>query len=365
MIESKSQGERGIDTGRPSSAPVGAGGPLNVIIPISGDSDVGSARRAANKIGMDAGMSETEAGSISLVVTEAARNIARYGGEGSIMLRLIDDNRQPMVEMIAIDKGPGIGDMSRAMSDGFSTGGTPGKGLGAIRRLSSEFDIWSSSTCGTVVVSRIAIASRKAESDVASIGVVCSPLRGETECGDAWMIDTTANGFIVALVDGLGHGPEAAVAADTAIAVIRRKRNSTLDEMLRSANDACKPTRGAAVQIATISTTSRTIVSAGVGNISASINTGGGSKSIPSQPGIVGHQMSRVREQTLPWSADSLLAMHSDGLSARWRLDSYPGLRLRDPAIIAAVLYRDFMRGRDDATILMVRSTNSSGARVA
>jgi hypothetical protein len=135
--------------------------------------------------------------------------------------------------------------------------------------------------------------------------------------------------------------------------------------MLRTAHDALKPTRGAAVQIAAIDTANRTITSAGVGNISASINTADGSKSIPSQPGIVGHQMSRVRELVLPWGNDSLLAMHSDGVSARWRLDAYPGLRLRDPAITAAVLYRDFARGRDDATILMVRTTNNARASVA
>jgi hypothetical protein len=50
-----------------------------------------------------------------------------------------------------------------------------------------------------------------------------------------------------------------------------------------------------------------------------------------------------------------LLLMHSDGLTSRWKLADYPGLSHRVPALIAAVLYRDFKRGRDDATVLVAR----------
>ena len=342
--------------GRASSTMFGTGGPVTVSVAINSDIDVGGARRAANKMGIDAGMSETEAGSLALVVTEAARNIARYGRAGSVMLRSVNGNRQPMIEMIAIDSGPGLPDVAKAMTDGYSTGGTPGKGLGAMKRLSSEFDIWSSKQAGTVIVARFAISSRQVDDDVAGIGIVCTALKGEAECGDAWMVERSGSGVLAAVIDGLGHGPEAAVAADTAVDIIRRKKNSTLDEIMRAAHDALRSTRGAAVQIAIIDAIAGTLRSAGIGNISASINTRDGMKIIPAQPGIVGHQMSRVREVTLPWSTDSLLTMHSDGVSGRWRFETYPGLRLRDPAISAAVIHRDFARGRDDATIMMLRT---------
>jgi hypothetical protein len=250
------------------------------------------------------------------------------------------------------------------MMDGYSTGGTPGKGLGAMKRLSSEFDIWSSNQAGTVIVARVAISSRKTGDDVAALGIVCTPLKGEAECGDAWIVERSGSGILAAVIDGLGHGPDAAVAADTAVDVIRRRKNSTLEEILKSAHDALRATRGAAVQIAIIDAGAGTLRSAGIGNISASINTRDGMKIIPAQPGIVGHQMSRVREITLPWSSDSLLAMHSDGVSAKWRFESYPGLRLRDPAISAAVIHRDFARNRDDATIMMLRTSGEVRAEL-
>ena len=59
------------------------------------------------------------------------------------------------------------------------------------------------------------------------------------------------------------------------------------------------------------------------------------------------------RQYQYPWPAGALLVMHSDGLASHWSLDSYPGLRLRHPALVAAVLYRDHQRGRDDVTVVV------------
>jgi hypothetical protein len=56
------------------------------------------------------------------------------------------------------------------------------------------------------------------------------------------------------------------------------------------------------------------------------------------------------------WPEHGLLVMHSDGLTGRWTLDRYPGLLVRHPALVAAVLYKDFLRGRDDATVVVVAS---------
>jgi hypothetical protein len=222
--------------------------------------------------------------------------------------------------------------------------------------MSKEFDIWSAPDCGTAVVARF---ESRAEGNAArpNVGVICVAVAGETACGDAWIVEQIPNGTLIALVDGLGHGPDAAIAADTAISVIQRRKTSSLTDILQATHLALRSTRGAAVQLAIADVGSQTVRSVGVGNIATSAVTHSGTRSIPSQPGIVGMQMPHLREVSIPWSSDSLLVMHSDGVSARWKLDSLPGLRLRDPALSAAVLYREFSRARDDATIVTFRET--------
>ena len=71
--------------------------------------------------------------------------------------------------------------------------------------------------------------------------------------------------------------------------------------------------------------------------------------------GTVGHSVAKIQQFSYPWEKNSALIMHSDGLTTRWNVELYPGLASRHPALMAAVLYRDFSRKRDDATILVSR----------
>src|SRR5688500_20096394 len=109
-------------------------------IGIEDSSQVGEARRSAGTIAAAVGLNETDAGKFALLVTEAATNIAKHAGRGEIMLRSIDGRDGRAVELVAIDGGPGIRDLDRALSDGYSTAGTSGAGLGAFSRLATRFD---------------------------------------------------------------------------------------------------------------------------------------------------------------------------------------------------------------------------------
>ena len=123
-------------------------------------------------------------------------------------------NGAAAVELISLDRGPGIADLAACLTDGYSTGGTPGTGLGAVRRLADEFDIFSTAPGGTVILARIndsrtlnAGHGQAAAAAVFTTGAVtlCAP--GETVCGDAWSM-VQGNGRMALLVaDGLGHGP--------------------------------------------------------------------------------------------------------------------------------------------------------------
>lgn len=101
---------------------------------------------------------------------------------------------------------------------------------------------------------------------------------------------------------------------------------------------------------------------AGVGNIGASIVSPDGSRGMASHNGTMGHQLHKVQEFTFPWDPSNLLVMHSDGLNTRWDLKPYPGIWSKHPALVAALLYRDFARERDDVTVLVARNRQEAGA---
>jgi hypothetical protein len=148
------------------------------------------------------------------------------------------------------------------------------------------------------------------------------------------------------------------VAADAAQAVVQACRQhsmGTLTQMLEAAHAAARSTRGAAVGIAMIDRAAQEVRFAGVGNITGVIWTPSGSRGLASHNGTIGHAVRRIQEFTYLWSPDAVVILHSDGLQSRWRLEAYPGLAARRPSLIAGVLYRDWMRGQDDMTVLVAK----------
>jgi anti-sigma regulatory factor (Ser/Thr protein kinase) len=341
----------------------GVGGPSSTLVAVTDVSQVGEARRAAVALGLAAGLDETERGSLAIVVTEMATNLARHATQGVLMLRPLDafaGNGQPGVEALALDRGPGIANVARAMTDGFSTGGTSGAGLGAIRRMASEFDLFSTSPGGSAVLARVTASRPRGEEPPErpapfDLGVVCTPLGGSGPCGDGWLVLDGERHVALVVVDGLGHGLDAARAADAALRVARAAPELAPAALVQRMHLALRATRGAAVAVAHVPRQAGEVRFAGVGNVAAAAVTPAGTRSMASHNGTVGHMLHKVQEFTYPWTADACLVMHSDGLGSRWRLDAYPGLVHRSPALIAGVLYRDFARGRDDATVLVAR----------
>src|SRR5262249_30277769 len=114
-------------------------------------------------------------------------------------------------------------------------------------------------------------------------------------------------------------------------------------------------TRGAAVSVANVHRAPPLVTFAGVGNVSGAICLDGVVRQTVSHNGTLGREARQMREYSYPWAGDALIVMHSDGLTSPWSLESYPGLRQRHPALIAAILYRDFNRKRDDVTVLVGR----------
>ena len=334
----------------------------SLLLVIDEVSQIGAARRAAVSLGHTHGLSEDTIGRLAIIITEAATNIVRHATRGVIVLRVIAASGKPVIEMLALDKGPGIPDIARALGDGFSTSGTAGQGLGAIQRLANMFQIYSPRTkvSGTAILARVgdgvprASHERPAPSLDDRLGVVCVPMRGEVECGDAWCADLDRDRIVMMVVDGLGHGPDAALAAAVATAKFGALTKELPTTMVETIDVAMRGTRGAALSAAVVDQTARTVSFSGVGNVDGRVLTDERTEHLIPQNGIVGSAMPRVRPTAAAWGAGARLVLHSDGISARWHVGAYPGLMNAHPSIMAGVIYRDFSRDRDDATILVL-----------
>jgi anti-sigma regulatory factor (Ser/Thr protein kinase) len=324
-----------------------------VVVPVQDSSQVGTARRAAVAVAERLGAVESDAGKVALIVTELATNLARHGGGGELLLRSLAEPAAGL-EIIAIDRGPGMANVDEALRDGFSTRGTNGVGLGAVRRIADHYEIFSMRGAGTAVLARVRLSRGAPAGDVMVAGVsVAKP--GEAVCGDAWSWASDGTGWSVLVADGLGHGLEAAAAATEAVRIFREQVTDSGEDILDAAHRAMRHTRGAAVAIAEVRPVHGQLLFTGIGNISGTILGADAARSLVSHAGIVGHECRKIQTFSYPWGKGSVLVMHSDGLQSRWTLDRYPALRVRDPAVLAAVLYRDFARGRDDVTVVAGR----------
>lgn len=329
-----------------------------MLIAIEEASQAGEARRRAMAFAQGLQMDATRCGEVGLATTEIATNLVKHAVRGHILVQSVSENGNSSLRVMGVDKGPGIADISRAMSDGHSTAGSMGSGLGAIRRVSSSFDLYSVPGSGTVVsaefsTSKPSVATKR---HAIEVGVVCEPIAGEDECGDGWGIRRVADAVTVMVVDGLGHGVLAAEAAREAEAVLKNSKEESLTAFLDNVHNSLKKTRGAAAAVARIEVDKGLVRFAGIGNIGASIVSPEQSKGLTSHNGTLGQSMHRVQEFTFPWSDTSMLVMHSDGLTSRWDLDRYPGIWSKHPSVAAALLHRDFSRHRDDVTVLVAKA---------
>jgi anti-sigma regulatory factor (Ser/Thr protein kinase) len=322
-------------------------------IPVDESTQVGEARRAAAELARHMGLDATEQGKVAIVAAEAATNLVRHSQGGEILLQACRYHEQRGVELLALDKSPGIADVARSMRDGVSSGSTPGNGLGAMKRLSSAFDVYSAPGMGTALLSRVWTGAQpRRRLDYGGVSVA---KYGEEVCGDAYAAENLPERGTFLLADGLGHGFDAGLAAHEARRAFERHAGLAPADIVERAHGALRSTRGAALAVADIDFGRGLVRYAGVGNISAAIISSEGVRHLVSHNGTVGHEMRKLQEFSYPWPSHATLVMHSDGLGSHWDLERYPGLVARDPSLIAGVLYRDFCRGRDDVTVVVAR----------
>lgn len=325
-----------------------------ISLPVRDQSQVAEARREAMQIAGRHGFDDGDAGRVALVATELATNLIKHGSGGEVLAGTFDDMDGVGVELIALDKGRGMANVAACLQDGYSSAGTPGKGLGAVVRQSSTVDIASWTGVGTAVLARFipGKVGSTPTAPTAGWGAVAVPMPGQSVCGDSWSVANGAPGRTFMVADGLGHGPDAAEASVEAVRMFNRFNGHQVPTLLDYIHGGLRATRGAAVSVARYDAEARKIVYSGIGNVAGALASQGSLRRMVSMAGTAGFNARKIQAFDYPF-VSGLLILHSDGLQSNWTLERYPNLASLHPTLIAAILYRDLTRGRDDATVLV------------
>ncbi|WP_031486635.1 ATP-binding SpoIIE family protein phosphatase [Streptomyces bicolor] len=350
-------------------------------VPVHDSTRVRDVRVAAGAASRHAGLAEDRVAAAELVATELATNLLRHAGGGQILLDLVGpvvpaygDERIAVVQIMAVDHGPGMPDTAAALRDGYSTSASLGAGLGTCLRTADDFALHSTPGRGTVAMARIAPGPNR---DAAGphpapvpvrAGGVNIPFVGAEFSGDAWACVRTGDRVTLMLADGLGHGPQAARASSAAVEALRSAPHLSPADLLRRLHGALRDTRGAAVAVAQLDVAAGQLYFAGVGNVGARLRRGERWQGLVSRPGIVGaHLPARLPQYQELWMDNCLLVLHSDGLPSRWS----PGPAAHapaslDPAVIAASIVRDAsspaLPVRDDTAVVVLSPFPSDGS---
>ena len=234
-------------------------------VPVHDSTRVRDARVAARGAAALAGLDEPRTAAAALVATELATNLLKHAGGGQLLVEAVAPPAgHPgalVVQIAALDHGPGLADGPAALMDGFSTAGSLGAGLGTCRRLADDFGLYGTPGRGTVALARIGREATSGSTGprgapgtpgaaVARAGGINVPYAGAEYSGDAWTWVRADDRLTLMLADGLGHGPEASRASTAAVDELRRVAHLPPAEILRRLDGALRATRGAAVAVA-------------------------------------------------------------------------------------------------------------------
>jgi anti-sigma regulatory factor (Ser/Thr protein kinase) len=319
---------------------------------------VAGAKKDIHRLAMNAGFGQKKIDEIDILVSELGSNLVKHAMEGEILAGVVSIRQGTCLELIGIDNGPGISDPERMMQDGVSTKGTLGHGLGAIRRLSDQFEIYSLKTWGTVQLSRV-YRDRNPDNNgpqplltVRSL-VVAKP--GEMVSGDGSYGYMTSNGTYRLLVaDGLGHGAEANRAVCEAVGAMREFESDSPVEILRYLHGAIRKTRGMVAAAVVIDPGRKIWKFCGIGNIATRFTGVHQARSYLSFNGIIGHNIpGSLYDQEASQQEFHQITLCSDGIRSRWQQMRLPEIARQDLIVQAAAIYKDFARRTDDMSIII------------
>lgn len=320
---------------------------------------LGIVKRDISKLVENVGFDDVTRGKIDIVVSEMASNLVKHAIAGELLVKLLVEGEVYGVEIISVDAGPGMHHPMQMMQDGISTYGSKGEGLGAMKRLSDEFNLYSHPGVGTTLLSRLFKKGSTPKSKLKlDIGAVRVSYKGDPLCGDAWVFGVHKSTVTLLAADGLGHGEFANEASEGAVNALLKEASLVRPSvLLRNLHQSIRKTRGAVIGIGQISLADNTLTYCGVGNIGGKIIQTDTSKNLLSYNGTVGYIIpNHMNDHVFDWGAQTVFVMHSDGVKSRWDFTKYPGLNKCDSTVIAATLYKDNGRATDDTLVVVAKN---------
>ena len=193
-------------------------------------------------------------------------------------------------------------------------------------------------------------------------GVAHRALPGESESGDLHTVVPHANGVLIAVIDGLGHGPEAAAAARIAAARLQQSPDEPPAELVQHCHRALLRTRGAVMSLASIDANAGRMTWIGVGNVDGTLYRADRAarprrESLSLRGGVVGYQLPSLRPATLPITPGDTLVLATDGVSSAFH-NEWPFGRV--PQAAADDIVARHGKDTDDALVLIAHYVGRS-----
>lgn len=329
------------------------------VIEVSEAGDVGKARQASKTIARALGFGPVEREEVGIAVTELASNLLKHAGEGRLTLLPIRESDRVGIQIESVDNGPGIENIEQAITDGFSTVGSLGYGLGAVNRLMDDFDI--ASRGGGQKGTRIVCQRWRSLKNPAvmpcplDLGAATRPHPAQEKNGDAFVLERWDESVLVGVIDGVGHGPFAFQAAQAARLFVENHRDRPLDTVFAGVSRACRGTQGVVMALARFDWRAGRLTFASVGNIESHVFACPEKVNFIVQRGLIGLNAPNPVVTEHRWEPSQVMVLHSDGVLGRWRWEDYPELRDASAARAAQQLLRGLARDSDDATVVVVK----------
>ncbi len=333
------------------------GGPDARIIAVEHAGQVAAARSAARTYAADLGFDERECERIALVASELATNLVTHGGGGTLTLEGAQEEARTGIRLVAEDAGPGIADLERALTDGYSTTGGLGLGLGTVHRLMDDLKCQTPARGGLRVVCHRWIRPRElgAVALLIDCGVATRPRRGSNENGDAFIVRQEGRQALVGLIDGLGHGEWAQQAAQQARFFVEEHCEQPLEQLFAGVDRACRRTRGVVMALARFEAGARQFEFASVGNIEAKLFGATEARDFIVRRGVLGLNAPRPVVTRHGWSPATILVLQSDGVTTHWNWHDFPHAIWTAPTEAAHRMLLRLAKDDDDATLVVVR----------
>jgi len=191
-------------------------------------------------------------------------------------------------------------------------------------------------------------------------GVASLAMPGQSQSGDRYVVHPSPNGVMVAAIDGLGHGQEAARAADRAATILTKHAHESMIGLVKRCHDQLRETRGVVLSLAVINAVEGDLTWMGVGNVEgvvvrATASANPRQESLLLRGGVLGHQLPSLYASIIPIARGDTLILVTDGIHCNFA----DGLNVTDrPQLIADRIVAGYSKGSDDALVLVARYLN-------